>query len=213
MVAASARYRAKKKAEAGYTTNPIGRQPKAPTVSGAGLRAATAAAAGRLRRKETLEALPSVRNTESKIYVPREPGRKIAAKVTKAGQARQAEAVREAEAAKKLQAIGRARKNQLVVELHNGPNTERMLSSMSGSQQQQFQALSERIASVPNQAIAILFQYEGGQGDYNSIIERILASPESRDVEDALGKLRALTELAERAGELYAPKRIGRLTV
>jgi hypothetical protein len=84
---------------------------------------------------------------------------------------------------------------------------------MTKSQMARFQQASRRIAGVSAQALAILFKYEGGQGDYSSALERILSSPESRDVEEGLDKMEALAELAERAGKLYSPARIGRLNV
>jgi len=182
-------------------------------VSGAVARAAATAAASRSQRAATIEGLPSVRNPEVTIYVPREPTRTPAARKTKAGQARQAEAIRERAAAEKLQTIGRARAFQLRYEMLGGQNAERLQDAMSPGDQSRFMRASRKIASIPHQALALLFEYEGGQGDYSSAIERILSSPESRDVEEGLNKLEVLAELAERAASLYSPRAVGRLTV
>ena len=84
---------------------------------------------------------------------------------------------------------------------------------MNADQRRDFQRYSEQIASGSQQSIAILFEYAGGQGDYSSAIERIKASPQSRDVEEGLAILARLAQMAARAAVEYAPSRIGRLTV
>ena len=84
---------------------------------------------------------------------------------------------------------------------------------MTASQQARFQALSDRISRISHQALGILFTHEGGTGDYNAVIERILASPESRDVEEGLEILESLADMADKAGEAYAPSRVGRLNI
>ena len=213
--AASARYRARQKAAKAGASIPdaAARRVTSRALPPVVARAATRAAASRTRRAETIEALPSIRNPEVNVYVPREPTRKPAQRSTKAGQARQAEAIRERAAAEKLQAIGRARKFQLEYELVGGSVSERLTDAMTRSQAARFQAASREIASIPQQALAILFEYEGGQSDYSSALERILSSPESRDVEEGLDKLEALADLAKRAGQAYSPKAIGRLNV
>lgn len=219
LAAASKRYRARKAAEREGRPTPPEVAPRRlaayhpPKVSGAVARASATAAFSRSSRAATIESLPSVRNPAVTIYVPREPTRMPAARKTKAGQARQAEAIRERAAAEKLQTIGRSRRFQLEYELFGGQNAERLQDAMTRNEQARFQKASRRIAGIPQQALAILFDYEGGAGDYSSAIERILSSPESRDVEEGLGKLEALADLAERAGQLYSPRAIGRLTV
>lgn len=219
MAAASARYRARRRAEIAGLEVPASvarkRAPtyRPPTVSGAVARAAATAATARSNRAATIESLPSVRNPEVTIYVPREPTRTPATRKTKAGQARQAAAIRERAAAEKLQVIGKARAFQLRYELYGGQNAERLQDAMGAGDQARFQQASRAIASIPHQALALLFEYEGGQGDYSSAIERILSSPESRDVEEGLNKLEALAELARQAARLYSPRAIGRLTI
>lgn len=192
--------------------------PRGATVSQVA-RAAAAAAANRAAKAAIIESLPSVRNPEVSVHVPRDAakGRRSSAELsvrkTPAGRARQAEAIRERAAAEKLQSIGKARKFQMEYELFGGQSADRLQAAMTNSQMARFQQASRRIASVSAQALAILFEYEGGQGDYNSALERILSSPESRDVEEGLDKLEGLAELAERAAKLYAPSRVGRITV
>lgn len=84
---------------------------------------------------------------------------------------------------------------------------------MSREQQAEFQKYSAQIAAASQQSLGILFLYAGGQNQYSAALERILASPESRDVEEGLGMLAVLAEQAGRADAMYSPRIIGRLTV
>ncbi len=169
-------------------------------------RAAQYAAELRASRAEAIESLPSARNPAVNIYVPREPARAPdRQRKTKAGLARQAAAIRERARAERLQSIGRARKSQLVEGLTTGPNADRLGETMDREQQRRYQRAAERLAGIPQQVLAVLFEYEGGQGDYNSVHERILGSPESRDVEEGLDKFETLADLGERATALYGP--------
>lgn len=182
-------------------------------------RAAALAAETRARHREIVESLPSVRNPEVDVHVPRDAAKgrrsssELAIRKTPAGRQRQAEAIREKVDAERLQALGKARKFQVEYELFGGQSASRLQDAMTNSQMARFQAASRAIASVSAQALAILFKYEGGQEDYSSALERILSSPESRDVEEGLDKLEALADLAQKAGRVYAPARIGRLNV
>lgn len=176
-------------------------------------RAQAAAARQRRARAEAIESLPNVNNPRANLRAGEQTGRGLPEMKTAAGQRRQAQAFRQRIAAEKLQNVGRARKSQLANELQYGPNADRMQQNMSRVQQREFQQLSERIARGSQQSLAILFEYAGGQGQYSSAIERILASPESRDVEEGLSILAALADMADRAAVMYAPARIGRLTV
>ena len=126
---------------------------------------------------------------------------------------RQADAIRERAAAQRIQAVGRERKAQLKGELKNGAQSDRLQETLNKSQQSEFQRYSDIIASGSQQATAILFDHAGGQGEYSAAIERILASPGSRDVEEGLGMLAALAERAQQAAKLYAPKAIGHIEV
>ena len=51
------------------------------------------------------------------------------------------------------------------------------------------------------------------QSLYTEALDRILASPQSRDVEEGLDIMEQLAELAASAARVYAPSRIGRLTI
>ena len=176
-------------------------------------RAQAAAARQRQLRAEAINSLPDIRNPVVKLRAGEQTGRGLPERKTAAGQRRQAQAFRERIAAEKLQAVGRARKAQLVTELEYGPQSDRLLDAMTPDQQRDFQRYSERIASGSQQSIALLFNYAGGQSVYSSALERILASPESRDVEEGLAMLAALAEQADRAAKMYAPSKIGRLTI
>jgi hypothetical protein len=158
--------------------------------------------------------LPSIRDPEANLYVPREfTGRYQPEKKRADARARQAEAIREKARGEKIVALGRSRRLQLETDLLIGPNADRMAELMTREQQTRFQQYSRQIASISYQALGILFAYAGGQQDYNSAIERILSSPESRDVEDALAKMKNLAMLAQRAEATYSPRAIGKITV
>jgi len=176
-------------------------------------RAAAIAERGRLSRAEAIRSLPSVNNRKAKIHVPPEPDRALAERKSAAGKTRQAEALRENAAAQKLQTIGKARKAQLRTELYDGPQTERLLTALDENQRARFQRASETIARASNQTVAILFKYEGGQGDYSAVFDKILASPESQDAEEGVRQLEKLAKLSIKAEKLYSPRAIGRLNI
>lgn len=216
--AAAKRYRDRKRAERQGSAIPEGSGLRAapvyrPTTPGTVGRASSYAETLRQRRAEIIGGLESVRNPEVTIYLPRTPGRALARRTTQAGQRRQADAIRERADAQRIQNVGRRRREQLRDELDHGPLSERLQEALNGSDQRRFREASRRIAAIPLQALALLFDFEGGQGDYSSAIERLVASPGSRDVDEGLAKLEGLADLAERAGRLYAPSRIGRLSV
>ncbi len=176
-------------------------------------RAQAAAARQRQARADLISGLDNVNNPGTRLRAPEQTGRGLPERKTPAGQKRQAQAFRERIAAEKLQAVGRARKEQLVTELTHSPNADVYERNMDREQQQRFQGLSERIASGSQQSLAILFEHAGGQSRYSAALERILASPTSRDVEEGLSMLEELADQASRAAVMYAPSRIGRLNI
>lgn len=184
-----------------------------PRVRGAVQNAQASAERQRNRRAEILGKLPDVRNPAATIRVGEKTARKAPDRKTKAGQKRQAEAIRERAAAERIQAVGRARQAQLRNELASGAQADRLKETLSKSQRREFQKYSEIIASGSQQATAILFDHAGGQNEYSAAIERLLASPESRDVDEGLGMLAALAERAQEAARIYSPKAIGRIDV
>jgi len=207
--AASAAYRARQRAAKGQPVT------RGPSAHGGGIvKAAQQYAEGlRSRRDEILRQLPLVQNPKANIR-PKERRPRIAPpRKSKAGQQRQARAIRDRANAERLQPLGKARKAQLVTELYDGPQSERLTETMNGEQRRRFQRLSEIIASGSAQSVAILFEHTGGQSLYTGALDRILASPESRDVEEGLDMLETLAEYAQDAARLYAPSRIGRLTI
>lgn len=213
----SANYRARLKAARTGTAVPAQavRQRAAnyrpPAVSGAVERAQAVATRQRAERDEFIARLPDIRNPRVTLRPVERTQRGLPERKTPAGRKRQAEAIREKMAAGRLQAVGRARKAQLVSELRDGMQNDRLQSAMDSEQQARFQRLSERIARGSQQSVALLFDYAGGQGQYSSAIERIVASPESRDVEEGLSILEALADQAELAASVYSPTSIGRL--
>lgn len=175
-------------------------------------RAQAAAARQRQARAAIISSLPDIRNPRVNLRPGEQTGRGLPERKTPAGQRRQAQAFRQRIAGERLQNIGRARKNQLVSELERDP-TGRLHDNMTADQRRDFQAYSEAIARGSQQSIALLFEHAGGQSVYSSALERILASPESRDVEEGLAMLASLAEQAARAAVVYAPSAIGQLTV
>lgn len=176
-------------------------------------RAQAAAARQREARAALIASLPNVNNPDAPLRPPEQTGRGLPERKTAAGQKRQAQAFRERVAAEKLQAVGRARKEQLVTELTHGVNADVYARNMDREQQQRFQRHSERIAAGSQQSLAILFEFADGQGRYSAALERILASPTSRDVEEGLAMLENLADIASRAAVMYAPSRIGRQNI
>lgn len=166
----------------------------------------------RERRAAAISSLPDIRNPRVQLRAGEITDRAAPVRTTRKGQQTQAARIRERENAARLQAVGRARRSQLVSELERDP-TGRLSDNMTREQRRDFQRYSEQIAQGSQQSIAILFEYAGGQGVYSSALERILASPESRDVEEGLAMLASLAEQARVAAVMYAPSRIGRLTV
>lgn len=166
----------------------------------------------RERRAAVISSLPDIRNPRVLLRAGEITERAAPVRTTRRGQQTQASRIRDRENAARLQSIGRARRSQLISELERDP-TGRLNDNMTPDQRRDFQRYSEQIAQGSQQSIAILFEYAGGQGVYSSALERILASPESRDVEEGLAMLASLAEQARAAAVMYAPSRIGRLTV
>lgn len=184
----------------------------APPDPGIVARAQSAARNLRESRAAVISSLPDVRNPRVRLRSGEVTERAAPVRTTRRGQQTQASRIRDRANAERLQAIGRARRVQLRSELDRDPDG-RLRQNMTADQRAEFQHYSERIAAGSQQSIAILFEYAGGQGVYSGALERILASPESRDVDEGLAMLAALAEQAERAAVMYAPSRIGRLTV
>jgi hypothetical protein len=223
----SANYRARvKAAKLGVPVPEHARQQqpahyRPPRVSGDIERAIEAREQRRQTRAQIIESLPDVRNERVRLRAKEITERGLPERKSSKGRARQAEAIRENARADLLQSLGKSRKGQLLTALYDGPASERLQENMTAEQRHQFQRLSERIAKGSHQSIAILFEYAGGAGDYASALDKILGSPESRDVDEGLGQLQALAERADVAAKLYAPsainpntgRKIGRLTV
>lgn len=215
----SANYRARQKAARLGVPVPVQavRQRQAnyrpPRVTGAVERAQETRKQQRDRRNAVISSLPDIRNPEVRLRVGEVTERGLPERKTRKGRQRQAEAFRERTNAEKLQNVGRARQQQLRTELLSGAQSDRLRDAMNANQQKEFQRLSEIIASGSQQSTAILFDHAGGQGEYSAAYERIVASPESRDVEEGLAMLATLAGRAQQAAVVYAPSRIGRLNV
>lgn len=175
-------------------------------------REATKAVTLREARLAAVSALPSVRNPEVNIEVGRQMPR-LPARFTRSGPQRQLQAIREQAQSQKLEEVGRGRRAQLRSELDDSTQAEQYKKYMSPEQMRRFRQLSEKIASIPLQALGILFDYEDGSNSYNAVIDRLTGSPQSVDVEEGLANLETLAETAELAGKMYSPKAIGRLGV
>jgi hypothetical protein len=179
--------------------------------------------AERLRnsRDQVIARLPDVRSPGTNLRIKERTDRSQPERKTEAGRKRQTEAIRTRINAERLQPLGAARKEQLVNELKNGPQSDRLYgpnANMNRAQQKRFQELSEIIANgttgapASAQSVAILFEHAGGQNLYTAALDRILASPEGRDVEEGLDLLSTLAGYAKLAHRAYAPSRIGTLT-
>lgn len=168
-------------------------------------------------RLNVLRQLPSVNNVEHPEVGLSSLGSPVsftpAKRVGRLSPARQAEAIRDLARSQKLVEVGRGRREQLRTELTDSEQSWQYGRYMSPEQQQRFQDLSNKIASIPLQAIGILFDYENGAETYHSAIGRLTGSPDSVDVEEGLDILAGLAEVAERAGKMYAPRAIGNLNV
>lgn len=215
----SANYRARVKAErlgVQPPTHARRQQPahyRPPRVSGIVERAQASTAKQRQARATLINSLTNINNPKVKLRPGEQTERAAPIRKTRRGQQRQAADIRANAAAQRLQDVGRDRKQRLVSELESGPQADRLKETMSKSQQRKFQKYMERIAAGSQQSVAILFEYAGGQGDFSSAFDRLLGSPESRDVEEGLSKLKQLAKRAEKAAVAYSPKAIGRVTV
>lgn len=216
---AARNYRARIKAErlgVPVPAHAVRQQParyRPPRVHGAVERAQASARQQRERRERLLSQLPDVRNPRVKLRPQEKTERGLPERKTRAGRIRQAEAIRERAAAERIQTVGRERQKQLRGELDYGAQSDRLQETLSKRQQREFKKYSNIIASGSYQATAILFDHAGGQQEYSAAIERLLASPESRDVEEGLSMLAALAERAQSAATMYAPRAIGRIEV
>lgn len=163
------------------------------------------------RQRDALRGLPDIRNPEVSIRISETEARGLPKRYSREGLERQAKAIRDSVKAQKLEAVGSARKRQLVSEL---AENDRLYEALANdSNRARFQALSNRIAKATGQSLAILFQHLEGQGLYTGALDRIEGSPESRDVQEGLAMLEELAEQSEKADAAYAPRAIGRLRV
>lgn len=182
------------------------------TVSGAVENARAQAERLRNTRDEVIGQLSDIRSPGTNLRNKERTERAVPERKTREGRKRQAEAIRMRANAERLQPLGRARKEQLRTELESGMQSDRLQENMTRDQRRQFQKLSEAIANGSAQSVAILFEHAGGQNLYSAALDRILASPEGRDVEEGLDLLATLATYAKRAHREYAPSRIGTLS-
>lgn len=151
------------------------------------------------------------------IYTPREIPTAPAAIPESAARRRQRiKVLRENTEAQRLQNVGRRRKAEISDFERHDPRAETIMENLRahGGQEfvSRFRAATKSLAGVSQQTLAILLQYEGGEGDFQSALTQI-AYPKSSDVEDALGRIEVLAETAQRAEGLYGPKAVGRLRI
>lgn len=184
----------------------------APHGGGAVQKAQRDAQAARTERDATLRKLPNAMSIDKENPLSKKTPRIIPPMRTdraegpvlksKSAQAKRAAAIRENVAAEKVRSIGRERQNALRIELTDGKISEQ-LQEMSRFDRARFAEYTERIAGISQQALGVLFKYGGGQGLYNSAIEKILYE---KNREAGFDVLRSLVEHAERADELYSPR-------
>lgn len=202
----SANYRARQRLAA------ADKVPRGVAPHGAGMvqKAVSDAQNIRIKRSEILSKLPNVRGIDENtpadkaarirppMAMPVAEGPKVK---SRKAQNRRAEAIRERVAAERLQAVGKRRKADLRIELTDGPISEQ-LQEMTPRDRATFADYTDRIARISAQALAILFQYSGGQSVYSAAIERILYSKTRQSGFDLLA---SLVEYAERAEAEYSP--------
>lgn len=164
-------------------------------------------------RAAAISSLPNVQNPRGHLRPKEVTERSAPERKTRRGQQTQASRIKGRADSERLQSIGRSRREQLRTELDRDDGPLTLRSSMTADQRAEFQHYSNRIAAGSLQSLAILFEHAGGQEDYSMALERILASPDSRDVELGLAILAKLAGTAERAAVMYAPSKIGRLSV
>lgn len=220
----AANYRARVKAERTGVPIPqhaVRQQPahyRPVTVSGRVENAVAHAERLRNTRDQVISQLPDIRSPGTNLRIKERTERARPERKTAAGRKRQAEAIRMRVNAERLQPLGAARKAQLVNELQSGDQSDRLQDNMSRSQQKRFQELSEAIAlgspgsPASAQSVAILFEHAGGQNLYTAALDRILASPEGRDVDEGLDLLATLAGYAKLAHRAYAPSKIRTLS-
>lgn len=177
-------------------------------------RAVEAAAALRTGRAAFLAQLPNVMNPLANIRPPAEWKRGLPNLKMKSvsGQLNAARRIRDNENAKRINNLGRNQSRNVRNELESGPQSQRLNENLAtDANKARFLAATDKISSISQQALGILFFHTGGRDLYFSALESILGSPESRDVEGGLQRLEMLADKAVEADRLYAPKAIGRV--
>lgn len=210
-------YRARKAAERAVS-NPEPaprRKASAPSSEQAVQRIHQQRAEARTRRFQVVGGLTSARNPRVSIYTPREaPTAPATVPVTPAARRQRIKVIRELTNAQKLQNVGRNAKARVRDILDQDGRADSIRENLSkiGGGQARFDAAIAKLSSVSQQTLAILFQYEGGEGDFQSALTQ-LAYPREQDPDDALGRIETLAEVAQRGELLYGPKAVGRLRV
>lgn len=211
-------YRARKAAAARGETPPP-RQRKQPAATASAVeRAHQARAAALAQRNKLVRSFTSARNPEVKVWTPQEPDRIPAALVpdTEGKRRQRIKVLRENTAAKRLQAVGRRRKDELRTAFGDkaaddkDPRADVIRKHLDESQMGRLRSALGKLEKLSQQTLAIFMDYEGGEGDLHSALSQI-AYPGDTDVEDAIGKIESLAEHGQRAEQFYGPKAVGRL--
>lgn len=159
-------------------------------------RAVDKGAAERAARAEFVKQFPQAKNPKENIEPPnfkaRLPGRE--ATVQK---------IRQGHRASRLQPHGAKLRQDFADGGFNG-----LQDTMNRSERRKFRALSARASKVTSQALAIYFQFEGGSGEFGSIITQIRygAAGHHKEVLTRMSNLVKRLELAE---TLYGRKAAG----
>lgn len=211
--AAARRYRARQRAERAGVTPPPEVQPRRepryrpPTGRGGVVqRAASYAESVRERRTRTLENLPQARNPAANIRVPRETPRAEPEKKRADARARQAARIREQVRAESPIARGRAFKGSIVADALQAAED----GGLSAALRSRVRAAASRIASIPQQALGILLQAEGGGAEVDEILQKLRYHGDEGP-DDHVARLESFADLADRANALYGPKAVGNL--
>jgi hypothetical protein len=197
------------------TSDPTPRRRALPSSEAAVQRAHEMKAAARARRHEIVAGLTSARNPRVNIYTPREQPVTPAPMPDTAPKRRQRiKSIRERADAEKLQNIGRQRKAHYGDILANDPRADQMRKNLTRGQLARVTAVSNRLGRASQQTLAIFLQYEGGEGEIQSVLQQ-LAYPgqDAADVDDNLDRLEFLADTVERAETLYGPRAVGRLRI
>jgi len=185
-------------------------RPGPPRVSGTPYeRAIAQAQITRERRRRIIESLPQARNPSETIRVTRETRRAPAAKKTKAGQVRQAKAIRESTRESSSTRRGAAYKASIVADVQAAIDGSK--HPYSAFHRRQLLDAARRISRVSAQALGILLEYENGVNESNLWIERIYYPIDGPDEVIDMGD--RLANLAEAAEATYGRRAVGDLNL